>query len=104
MMWAPWLSHSMEAQNSKGLPEAVMSFIDNYSLKLIADQRQRELIAQAAENRLAAIARGKRAISWRRLLRNGRHTAARRVDSVSSSTGFAGASSVEPDGCTAVAR
>jgi hypothetical protein len=104
MMWGSRLSQSMEAQNRKGLPEAVMSFIDDYSLKLIADQRQRELVAQAAEERLAAIARGNRSASWRRLLGNWLRTPTRRADSVSSSPGLTAVSSGAGDSCTAVAR
>ena len=44
-----------------------MSYFNDYAVKVIADQRQHELQAQAASERLARIARGDRAGWWRRL-------------------------------------
>jgi hypothetical protein len=81
-----------------------MSYINDYSFKAMADQRQRDLVAEAAENRLAAIARGSRPVWWRRLLGTWRHTAQRPADSASSSTSFLETKSVGRSRRTAVAR
>jgi hypothetical protein len=45
-----------------------MSIINDYSVKIIADQRQHEYQTAAANERLARIARGDRPVWWRRLL------------------------------------
>ena len=42
-----------------------MSFIDSYSIKAMAEQRQRDILAEAAGNRLAAVARNNRTAWWR---------------------------------------
>jgi hypothetical protein len=44
-----------------------MSYYNDYAVKMIADQRQRDFQAEAANERLARIARGDRAGWWRRL-------------------------------------
>jgi hypothetical protein len=51
-----------------------MSLINDYSIKAMAEQRQRDLLAEAAASRLAAMARANRPDWWRRLIRNWRHT------------------------------
>ena len=79
-----------------------MSYINDYSFKAMADQRQRDLVAEAAENRLAAIARRNRPVWWRRL--TWRHTAPRPADSASISTSFLATESVERSCRAAVAR
>jgi hypothetical protein len=58
-----------------------MSYINDYSFKTMADQRQRDLMAEAARNRLAAIARESRSVWWRRLIANWRDTAPRPAES-----------------------
>jgi hypothetical protein len=65
-----------------------MSYINDYSFKAMADQRQRDLMAEAAQNRLAAIARRSRSVSWRRLLGTRPHSAPRPADSAVISTSF----------------
>jgi hypothetical protein len=81
-----------------------MSYINDYSFKAMADQRQRDLMAEAAQNRLAAIARGSRPIWWRRLLDTWRHTAPRPAESATISTSFLEAGPVGRSRRTAVAR
>jgi hypothetical protein len=81
-----------------------MSYINDYSFKAMADQRQRDLMAEAAQNRLAAIARRSRPVWWRRLLGAGRHTAPRPADSAAISTGFFATKPVGRSRRTAVAR
>jgi hypothetical protein len=54
-----------------------MSYINDYSIKAIAEQRQRDLWAQAADHRLAAIVRGNHPTWWQRLVANWRRTAPR---------------------------
>jgi len=93
----------METQQ-KGLSEATMSYINDYSFKAMADQRQRDLVAEAAQNRLAAIARGSRPVWWRRLLDSWRHTAPRPADSAAISTSILATKSVGRSRRTAVAR
>jgi hypothetical protein len=94
----------MEAQGKEGLSEATMSYINDYSFKAMADQRQRDLMAEAAQNRLAAIARGSRPVWWRRLLGTWRHTAPRPADSAAISTSFLATKPVGRSRHTAVAR
>jgi hypothetical protein len=91
----------MEAQRKNRLAEAAMSYINDYSFKAMADQRQRDLMAEAAQNRLAAIARGSR--SWHRL-GTWRHTAPRPADSAAISTSFLESRPVGRSRRTAVAR
>ena len=81
-----------------------MSYINDYSFKAMADQRQRDLVAQAAQNRLAAMARGSRSVWWRRLLATWRHTAPRPADSAVISTNFLESRPLERSRRTAVAR
>ena len=81
-----------------------MSYINDYSFKAMADQRQRDLVAEAAQNRLAAMARGSRSVWWRRLLGTWRHTAPRPADSAVISTSFLGSGPVGRSRRTAVAR
>ena len=45
-----------------------MSYFNDYSVKIMADQRQRESQAEAANERLARIARNGHQVWWRRLL------------------------------------
>jgi hypothetical protein len=45
-----------------------MSYFNDYSVKIVADQRQRDFQAEAANERLARIARNGRQVWWRRLL------------------------------------
>jgi hypothetical protein len=45
-----------------------MSLINDYTVKTMADQRQRDFQAEAANERLARIARNGRQVWWRRLL------------------------------------
>jgi hypothetical protein len=80
-----------------------MSYINDYSFKAIADQRQRDLMAEAAQNRLAAIARGSRPVWWRRLLDTWSQTAPR-PESAAISTSFLEAGPVGRSRRTAVAR
>ena len=44
-----------------------MSILNDYAVKVIADQRQREFQAEAANARLARMAAGERQVWWRRL-------------------------------------
>jgi hypothetical protein len=81
-----------------------MSYINDYSFKTMADQRQRDLMAEAAQNRLAAIARGSRPVWWHRLLAAWRHTAARPAESAGISTSFLETGPVGRTRHTAVAR
>jgi hypothetical protein len=46
-----------------------MSLMNDYSVKIIAEQRQRDFEAEAAHERLAREARGERQGWWQRLLR-----------------------------------
>jgi hypothetical protein len=46
-----------------------MSIINDYSVKIIAEQRQRDFQAEAANERLARVALGERQVWWRRLRR-----------------------------------
>jgi hypothetical protein len=57
-----------------------MSQINDFTIRMIAEQRQREMRAEAADSRLAAIARNSHPAWWRRLLRNLRHTRPRHAD------------------------
>jgi len=45
-----------------------MSYFNNYSVKIMADQRQRDFRAEAANERLARIARNGHQAWWQRLL------------------------------------
>jgi hypothetical protein len=45
-----------------------MSYFNDYSVKIMADQRQRDFQAEAANERLARIARAGHQVWWRRLL------------------------------------
>ena len=45
-----------------------MSYFNDYSVKMMADQRQRDFQAEAANERLARIARNGHQVWWRRLL------------------------------------
>jgi hypothetical protein len=81
-----------------------MSYINDYSFKTMADQRQRDLLAEAAQNRLAAIARRSRPVWWRRLLGNWRDTAPQVSDSASISASFVETRPVGRSRRTAVAR
>jgi hypothetical protein len=45
-----------------------MSYINDYAVKVMADQRQRDFQAEAANERLARIARNGHQAWWRRLL------------------------------------
>jgi hypothetical protein len=45
-----------------------MSTINHYTVKIMAEQRQRDLWAEAANHRLAASAKADRSNWWRRLL------------------------------------
>ena len=45
-----------------------MSYINDYTVKIMADQRQRDFQAEAANERLARIARNGHQVWWRRLL------------------------------------
>ena len=45
-----------------------MSYYNDYAVKMIADQRQHDFQAEAANERLARIARAHRVGWWRRLL------------------------------------
>lgn len=45
-----------------------MSIMNDYSAKLVAEQHQRDLWAEAAKDRLVALARGDRRMWWRRLM------------------------------------
>jgi hypothetical protein len=45
-----------------------MSYINDYTVKIMADQRQRDFLAEAANERLARIARNGHQVWWRRLL------------------------------------
>jgi hypothetical protein len=45
-----------------------MSYINEYTIKILADQRQRDLQAEAANEQLARIARNGHQVWWRRLL------------------------------------
>jgi len=93
----------MEAQRKNRLAEAAMSYINDYSFKAMADQRQRDLMAEAAQNRLDAIARRSRSVWWRRL-GTWRHTAPRPADSGAISTSFLEPRPVGRSRRTAVAR
>ncbi len=44
-----------------------MTIINDYTSRIVAEQRQHDLWAEAASDRLAASARGDRATWWRRL-------------------------------------
>ena len=44
-----------------------MTIINDYTFRIVAEQRQHDLWAEAASNRLAASVRGDRAMWWRRL-------------------------------------
>lgn len=81
-----------------------MSYINDYSFKAMADQRQRDLMAEAAQNRLAVIARRSRSVSRRRVLGTWRHTAPRPADSAAISTSFLESRPVGRSRRTAVAR
>jgi hypothetical protein len=45
-----------------------MTIINDYTFRIAAEQRQRDLWAEAASHRLAASVRGDRPMWWRRLL------------------------------------
>ena len=45
-----------------------MSINNDYTVSIMAQQRQRDLWAEAANDRLAALARGDRPMGWRRLI------------------------------------
>jgi len=45
-----------------------MSYFNEYAVKIMADQRQRDFQAEAANDRLARIARNGHQVWWRRLL------------------------------------
>jgi hypothetical protein len=45
-----------------------MSYINDYAVRIMADQRQRDFQAEAANERLARIARNGHQSWWRRLL------------------------------------
>jgi hypothetical protein len=45
-----------------------MSIINDYTVKSMAEQRQRDLWAEAANDRLAALVRAGRPMWWRRLV------------------------------------
>jgi len=45
-----------------------MSINNDYTFTIMAQQRQRDLWAEAANDRLAALARGDRPMGWRRLI------------------------------------
>jgi hypothetical protein len=55
-----------------------MTIINDYTYRIVAEQRQHDLWAEAASNRLAASARGDRPMWWRRLLRTRVAPAAKR--------------------------
>ena len=46
-----------------------MSIMNDYSVKIMAEQRQRDFQAEAASERLARVAAGERQVWWRRLRR-----------------------------------
>jgi hypothetical protein len=45
-----------------------MTIINDYTFRIVAEQRQHDLWAEAASHRLAASVRGDRSMWWRRLL------------------------------------
>jgi hypothetical protein len=45
-----------------------MTIINDYTFRIAAEQRQRDLWAEAASHRLAASVRGDRPMWWRRVL------------------------------------
>jgi hypothetical protein len=45
-----------------------MSYINDYAVKILADQRQHDFQVEAANERLARIARNGHQVWWRRLL------------------------------------
>jgi len=81
-----------------------MSYINDYLIRTIADQRQRDLWAEADGYRLAAAVRGNRPSWWHRLFAALRHTTQPDIARPSISTSLAGVTSVERGSRTAVAR
>jgi hypothetical protein len=55
-----------------------MSIINDYTVKSMAEQRQRDLWAEAANDRLAALVRAGRPTWWRRLIPTGAVPATKR--------------------------
>lgn len=55
-----------------------MTIINDYTFSIMAEQRQHDLWAEAANDRLAALARGDRSVWWRRLLPSRVASAAKR--------------------------
>jgi hypothetical protein len=53
-----------------------MSYINDYTYRMMADQRQRDFQAEAANERLARIARNGHQAWWRRLLSGAKAPAA----------------------------
>jgi hypothetical protein len=81
-----------------------MSYINDYSIRTIANQRQRDLWAAADGYRLAAAARGNRPGWWHRLFATLRHSTQPDTARPSISPSLAGVTSVEGGSQTAVAR
>lgn len=50
-------------------------YTNDYMIKIVADQQQRDLFAAAANSRLASLARNGHLVWWRRLVRSDAATA-----------------------------